>query len=77
MAEPESEEKAQALPLWKQNLELYYPKEIYGDEELFDDQGVDLTGVRFFLDKSPAERIRTAQEVATWVRQVWELNGLV
>ena len=75
MGEGDSEQKA--IPEWKKNLEQLYPKEIYGDEELFNEDGVDLTGVRAFLDKTPAERLRIAQDFMKSVQKIRELNGRV
>lgn len=73
MGEGRSEEKA--TPHWKKNLEQLYPKEIYGDEELFNEDGVDLTLVRKFLGMTPEERLSVAEELTEFVLEVHAAKG--
>ena len=46
------------------------------EESFYDENGVDVTLVRWFLSLTPAERVAWLQESIDAVEEIWRLNGI-
>ena len=44
--------------------------------EVYDDQGVDRSQIRAYLELTPRERLQRASDLAAYFRKLQELNGV-